>query len=275
MELYTSPMVDDDGKTLGRILYFRDISEHIKAHEIMRKAKHEVEKNAKMRTQFFAVVSHDVKSPLNSIMGFIDLLESSGVNETQIDYIETIKSSGEHLLTLINDILDFTKIEYGAMEFHVQNFGVEEVIANCVKSFLPLSKESGVELVFEVHEGVPEAINGDMLRFRQILINLLGNAMKFTHEGKVTVECMKHNDDYIRINVIDTGIGIDQDVQDYIFSPFSQADASIVQKYGGSGLGLAITKQLVEKFSGELTLESSPETGTLFSYTIPIDLKEE
>jgi len=273
-ELYSNPMIRDNGGNYGRIWYFLDITIHKNAQEAIQKAKMEVENNSRLRSRFFALISHDVKAPLNSIIGFIELLNKTPINQTQKEYIDIIRTSGEHLLTLINDILDLTRIEHGAMEFHVQQLSTSELLSNCINSYMPQSKETGVELFCEIDKDVPEIISGDLVRLRQILFNIFGNAMKFTRKGYVKLRCFLKNADFINIQVIDTGIGIEKNVQKAIFSPFSQADSSITQLYGGTGLGLTVAKQLVEKMGGELTLESEPGKGACFSFSIPVNMRD-
>ncbi|OGV54744.1 MAG: hypothetical protein A2X49_09735 [Lentisphaerae bacterium GWF2_52_8] len=274
LELYSAPLEQEGNSCSGRIWYFRDVTTHKKAQEAMAKAKFEAEQNARMRSKFFALISHDVKTPLNSIAGFINLLETTGLSPMQKEYTDIIKSSGEHLLVLINDILDLTKIEHGAMDFHIRPLSARELFRDCVNSFLPTAKESGVELICEIDDAVPEEINGDLLRLRQIVINLLGNAMKFTQKGHVKLKCSLDNGEHLLVKISDTGIGIDKKLQDHLFKPFYQADSSVAQKYGGSGLGLAISKQLVEALGGSLFVESEAGRGSTFSFTIPIDAQK-
>lgn len=269
-ELFTAPMIKD-GETAssGRIWYFTDITRHKKAAEAMEKAKLETETNAKMRSQFFAVVSHDVRTPLNSIIGFIGLLEESGLTEQQAKFIDSIRMSGDHLMHLVNDILDFSRIEHGAVDLSFQDIPLKGILNECIYTFTPNAEKKGISLELKVDDSVPDIINSDILRVRQILMNLLGNAVKFTEKGSVTLEATVVNSNVL-IKVIDTGIGISEDVQKYLFSPFTQADASITQQYGGSGLGLAISKQLAELLGGSLELESQVNKGTTFTLCLPI-----
>ena len=271
-ELFSTPMIKDGTSAgSGRIWYFTDITRHKNAATAMEKAKKETEANAKMRSQFFAVVSHDVRTPLNSIMGFLGLLQESGLTETQKNYIHSIHTSGDHLLQLVNDILDFSRIEHGAIELHMQDMPVNGVLNECIYNLTPLAEANGVELKLSIDDDVPDIIKGDMLRIRQILINLIGNAVKFTKDGTVSL-LASQSGDRLMIKVVDTGIGISEEVQKYLFSPFTQADASITQKYGGSGLGLAISKHLAELLDGSLTLESKLNAGSTFTLCLPIQI---
>lgn len=270
LEIHSRAMSDDDGKSLGRIWYFRDITLHKEAELAKEEARREAERNAMLRSQFFAVVSHDVKTPLNSIIGFINLLENSDLNQDQREYIEIIKSSGNHLVTLINDILDLTKIEHGSLELHFDSVEIRDLLNESVNTFIPVSREAEVTLKCDIADDVPKTIRSDYVRLKQIVINLLSNAMKFTRRGTVGLTCSKKGDKFIEIVITDTGMGISEDVQEYIFSPFSQGNAEIAQKYGGSGLGLAISKQLVERLGGEIHLESELKKGSTFSFTVAI-----
>lgn len=266
-ELFTSPIESD-----GRVWFLHDFTLHKRAEEKLLSAKAEAEANARTRSRFFALVSHDVRTPLNSISGFLSLLESTELNGSQREYTGVIKASCEHLLVLINDILDLSKIEHGAIELSFQDISPALMVEECLDTFIPIATESGVTLRKELGPNLPPRITADQLRLRQVLINLIGNAMKFTHRGSVTVACVKVKDrpDLLEFKVRDTGIGIPKEAQKSLFEPFVQASADIARQYGGSGLGLAISKHLVERMGGTLSLESAPGEGSTFSFTIPI-----
>ncbi len=273
-ELFCSPISYPDSPVEcgGRIWFFHDFTLHKKAEEQMLCAKLEAENNTRMRSRFFAIVSHDVKTPLNSVNGFASLLETTELDGRQKEFVSVIKSSCAHLLVLINDILDLTRIEHGSMDLHYQELSPKELVNDCVNTFVPASNESGVPIKIEIGEGLPETIVGDLVRLRQVLTNILGNAMKFTRKGCVTVRC--HPDArslFIDFEVSDTGIGIAKDVQKFLFEPFAQANSSIAQRFGGSGLGLAISKQLVEKMGGKLFLESEEGQGATFRFSVPVN----
>lgn len=271
-ELYSNPLLTEE-KSMGRIWYFLDVTMHKKAMEAMEKAKLEAENNIKLRSRFFAIISHDIKAPLGAIKGFLDLLMTTNLDEKQKEYLDVIKGSEEHLLTLINDILDLSKIEHGAMDFHVQMLSIRELFETSMHTFELPAKEKGIQLLVEVDPALPEFMNGDLVRLKQIVFNITGNAVKFTRTGHVKISCLPEDKDFMLIKISDTGIGIEKSAQDAIFYPFAQADASITTKYGGTGLGLAVAKQLVEKMGGELTLESETGKGSCFTFTIPLDLK--
>jgi signal transduction histidine kinase len=251
----------------GRIWYFLDVTRHKLASEALENA-------TKMKSQFFAVVSHDVKTPLNSIVGFTGLLEESGLTEAQQEYVNAIKSSGDHLLKLINDILDFTRIEHNAVEINVDKVSIHSMLYECIYNFKPQAETKGIELVLDINDDVPEIIETDPLRIKQVIFNLMGNALKFTSEGKVKLSA-EYQDSVLYIAVSDTGIGIEKNAQKNLFSPFTQADATVVQNYGGTGLGLAISKELARLLGGDLTLESELGVGTTFKLEIPAESVDE
>ncbi len=180
--------------------------------------------------------------------------------------------SGDHLIQLVNDILDFSRLKHGAVDLNLQDMPLKGVLNECIYTFTPNAESNGLKLGLDIASDVPDVISSDILRVRQILMNLLGNAVKFTKEGSVNIRARKIDANVV-INVVDTGIGISDEVQKFLFSPFTQADAEITQRYGGSGLGLAISKQLSELLGGSLTLESKLGSGSTFTFTLPIDNK--
>ncbi len=271
-EVYISPVRTDHGDISGRIWFFRDITAHKKALDVLEEARIEAENNARMRSRFFAVVSHDIKTPLNSIGGFLSLLKDSKLDETQKEYVDIAKAASSHLLMLVNDILDFTRLEHGNIEFNYADLEVFELVHDCISPFIPASQESGTNLTFEILPSVQPVISGDSLRLRQILMNLVGNAMKFTRKGSVKLTCKPDPDSksMLLFEVADTGIGIKKEVAKFLFTPFSQADATISAKYGGSGLGLAISRQLAERMGGYIDFDSEEGKGSTFRLHIPV-----
>ncbi len=269
-ELFSAPI--EQG---GRVWFFHDFTLHKRAEERLQAAKEQTEANAKTRSMFFAVVSHDVRTPLNSISGFISLLESTRLDAQQQEYLKIVRASCEHLLILINDILDLSRLEHGVIELDSMPMSPALLIEECLDTFIPASAESGVELRKELSPDLPENIHGDQLRLRQILINLIGNAMKFTRKGAVTVACRPAPDapGFLEFQIRDTGIGIPKEVQKSLFEPFNQGGMEITKEYGGSGLGLSISKQLIERMGGKLSLESEPGVGSTFIFTIGNALK--
>ena len=228
------------------------------------------EKANMAKSQFLANVSHEVRTPLNSIIGFTELLPDTGLNDLQSDYIHTISKSSETLLALINDILDLSKIEAGELVLDPIDFSVELMAYDVCEMIRPTIGDKPVELSFQIGENVPAYVKGDATRVQQVLLNLAGNAVKFTGEGEIllSIDIIGHtgNRDLISFQVKDSGIGIPKDKQQMIFAPFQQADGSTTRKYGGTGLGLPISKKLAMAMDGDITVESDENTGSVFHF---------
>ncbi len=235
------------------------------------------------KSSFLANMSHEIRTPLNGIIGFTDLLQNTQLNSVQKEYMSYVSSSANTLMQLINQILDFSKIEAGKLELEPEEFNLEEVCEATVHVVKFSAQQKNLPVFMYADPGLPERIRLDSLRLRQVLVNLIGNAVKFTDKGFVELRAepestLNGNSDpnklYIRFSVIDTGIGITEEQKKRIFSPFSQGDLSTTRKYGGTGLGLAITKTLIENMGGELHLQSEPNEGATFSFTIPVEIVE-
>lgn len=237
---------------------------------------------AEARTQFFATMNHELRTPLNGVIGTAELLSQTEQTPLQQQYSETIISSGNLLLALINDILDLTKISEGKLEFEHQPYELDQTLFDCVSSFLPMMFRKNVLIYVKIAPDMPNHLIGDEYRIRQVIYNLLNNAMKFTDSGSVTVsaraEKLNREDRYkIIISFKDTGVGISPEATEKIFEQFSQADASTTRRYGGSGLGLTICKAILSELGGEISVESTPDVGSEFTidYQTDIDLEGE
>ncbi|MDE3061265.1 MAG: response regulator, partial [Pseudomonadota bacterium] len=255
------------------IFLFHNLTKTEHAERDARHARKTAEQAAAAKSDFLANMSHELRTPMNGVLGMASLLADTELTEEQRQYVSTITGSGENLLMLLNDILDFSKIEAGVLTLERIAYDVKEAIAMATSLLKPQADKKGIDLRVECEPDVPQYIWGDPGRVRQIIINLAGNAIKFTEKGHVRlVARMQEQDDGSRlhISVEDTGIGIPADKLDKIFDKFTQADASVTRKFGGTGLGLAISKQLIKLMGGQMGVESAPGKGSTFWFVIPI-----
>src|SRR5271165_6227791 len=236
-------------------------------------ANEKAERATRAKSEFLAVMSHEIRTPLNAIIGMADVLASTPLTPEQKKCVEVFQRNGVNLLNLINDILDMSKVEAGKLELESANFELRDVIARAFEVIEIRATQKGLQLLWEIAPQVPAYLLGDSNRLRQVLINLLGNSLKFTERGSLTVRVERDaQEGSLRFAVADTGIGIPPEKLGRIFESFSQADSSTTRKYGGTGLGLNISKRIVERMGGRIWVESSPGQGSTFLFTVNLPL---
>ena len=270
------PTRDPDGQITGLVGIDRDITKLKQAQAQLQRAKEIADAANRAKSDFLANMSHEIRTPMNAIVGMTDLLLNTSLDATQREYLKMVQDSGNTLLHLINDILDFSKIEAGKLELERSPFNVREALGDTMKSLAVRAHSKGLELAFDVDREVPITLIGDVGRLRQIVVNLVGNALKFTEKGEVVLSVgvkVKNEDQaYLHFVVRDTGIGIEEDKRSKIFEEFKQADTSTTRRFGGTGLGLTICARLCEAMQGRIWVESEVGVGSEFHFTAQLGI---
>ncbi|MDD1740539.1 MAG: PAS domain S-box protein, partial [Methanothrix sp.] len=274
--LYVFNMLKDQkGRNMGFASVSIDLTERKRVEDDLLLAKERAESATRAKSQFLANMSHEIRTPMNAVIGLTSLLLNTPINPEQRDYIETIRSSGDSLLAVISDILDFSKIEGGMLELESKPFDLQRVLEDSMSMVASAARGKGLDLSYSLEPDVPRQVLGDQGRLKQILVNLLGNAVKFTEKGEISATVStsgpsrgRHGLEEIMFAVKDTGIGISKEHMARLFQSFSQADPSTTRKYGGTGLGLVISKNLAERMGGRIWAESETGKGSVFYFTV-------
>jgi two-component system sensor histidine kinase/response regulator len=268
------PLKGDEGIE-GGVVVFQDTTQRRRADEALRRARDEADSANRAKSEFLANMSHEIRTPMNAVIGMTELVLETELDEMQRTYLKIVNDSAESLLSLINDILDFSKIEAGKLELDHAPFQLRDLLGDAMKTLAVRARGKDLELACHIAPEVPDCLIGDPHRLRQVVTNLVGNALKFTERGEVVLKVTADEvtDDQVRLHVAvrDTGIGIPQDKLHLLFAAFSQVDASTTRRYGGTGLGLAITARLVPLMNGETWVESDPGQGSTFHFTATFD----
>ena len=277
VEIVTSPFFSGNGALQGFTGVIRDISKRVREQRELEEAKRAALEASKSKSEFLANMSHEIRTPMNGVLGVLQLLRETALDDRQQKYVDTALASGQNLLGIISDILDFSKIEAGKVRLHPAPVALRPLLRSTVEAFSSLIAGDRVRISVAVADEVPEVVVLDEWRFKQILNNLIGNAVKFTPQGSIAIALRRlageeNNRVRLECTVRDTGIGVNQQMVERLFEPFVQEDGSFRRKFGGTGLGLSIVKNLVELFGGEVRLSSAPGRGTTVTFTIGVEI---
>ncbi|ELI5733564.1 response regulator [Vibrio fluvialis] len=279
IRLIVSCLLDDNQEPVGYLGIAYDLTETLQREKELAEAKEQAEQANRAKSDFLANMSHELRTPMNAILGLLQIAQNTDLNKQQRDYLNKTQNAAQSLLVLLNDILDFSKVEAGKMEIEQQPFSLPELMHETGILLSSNLQQKHLEIIYQIDEDVPSYLVGDSLRLRQILLNLAGNAIKFTEEGevKVAISTVEHTSDrcVLRVTVTDTGIGMTDEQQSVIFKGFSQAESSISRRYGGTGLGLSIVKHLVGLMDGTVEVKSQKGVGSEFSFTVSLGCVEE
>ena len=267
--LHGKPNYEENGKFIGYIGVFYDLSEEVRVQQNLESAKKISEDVSRSKTQFLAMMSHEIKTPMQAIVGVLDLLNLTELTDEQKNLIQHVTHSANLLQTLLKDVLDYSRMGSNEMKLEQLEFSVRFTMSSIIKQMLPKAKEQGIELKLEIDDKFPNIIIGDQTRLSQLIFNLIGNAIKFTQYGEVKLKAYVQKNHTLRFEISDTGIGISQDKVKILFHPFRQVDATMTRRFGGTGLGLAICRKIIELMDGQIGVESEIGKGSTFWFVIP------
>lgn len=276
LQLSTVPVRSSEGDIIGSLSVARDISDLKQKEADLHVAIDQAKEASRAKGQFLAAMSHEIRTPINGIIGASELCQETRLDVEQRNYLDTVLQCGSTLLALVNDVLDFSKIEAGQLNLERLNFSPRSLIENVVEEFIHEARKKGIELIAAYDDELPAYLMGDPTRLRQVLSNLISNAVKFTERGEIVLRAdtvlVTNDSARVLFSVKDTGIGISEERQEAIFSSFTQADMSTTRKYGGTGLGLSICRELVSLMKGDISVTSEENAGSVFSFQIPFEL---